>query len=447
MKATARAGMHPVWSAFLYRIVAIALLTLVIWLVGDATYALAFATVASVLLMANRTHHMVNLARWIEGRDERDFPQAGGAWGQVFLSLSRRLRWEAQEIAMVHAEAEAFRDAMAALPDGVVLVNGLSQVSWCNPAAEKHLGIRLEEDQGRVLTHLIRIPGFAEYLQLNDPSEPFTFTCGSDRAMVLGLELVPVGNGQHLIVTFDISDIQHAEAMRRDFVANVSHELRTPLTVIHGFLEHLADEGVAPENRQQFVGLMQDQSQRMLRLVDDLLALSRLESERLPRREERIDMPALVARLVDEAKGLSNGRHRFESHADPVDLRGDPDELRSAFGNLLSNAVRYTPEGGTITVEWQDSLGGPSFSVTDTGIGIAAEALPRLTERFFRVDKGRSRETGGTGLGLAIVKHVLIRHQADLRILSAPGEGSTFTVRMPAERRVRDEAAAPTSAS
>ena len=438
---TPKTGMHPVWWAFIGRIVVIAVIATILGLVFDAVWGLSAAVLLLVALMASRTKHMAYLARWIEGRDERDFPQAGGAWGQVFLALSRRLRWEAQEMALVHAEAAAFREAMSALPDGIVLINGLSQIAWCNPAAERHLGIRHEKDQGRVITHLVRMPGFAEYLQLNDPAEPFTFTSVGDRNVVLGLEVVQVGNGQHLLVTFDVSDIQHAEAMRRDFVANVSHELRTPLTVIHGFLEHLAGDGLPDADRKQFVGLMQDQSERMLTLVDDLLTLSRLESERLPRRDDLIDMDALVARLIDEAKLLSSGRHEISARVAPVDLRGDPDELRSAFANLLSNAVRYTPQGGSIVVEWEDSLGGPTFSVADTGIGIAAEALPRLTERFFRVDKGRSRETGGTGLGLAIVKHVLIRHQADLRILSTPGEGSVFAVRLPAERRVRRDAA------
>ncbi|HEY5762244.1 MAG TPA: phosphate regulon sensor histidine kinase PhoR [Rhodocyclaceae bacterium] len=434
---TRRTGLHPVWWAFIGRIAAITVVALVVWLSAGPDWALAVAVLLLLVMMASRTQHMAFLARWIDGSDERDFPQAGGAWGEVFLALSRRLRWEAQEMARVHAEAAAFREAMAALPDGIVLVNGLSQIVWCNSAAEQHMGINREKDKGRVITHLVRMPGFAEYLQLNDRAEPFSFTSVGDRNVVLGLEVVPVGNGQQLLVSFDVSEIRQAEAMRRDFVANVSHELRTPLTVIHGFLEHLAGDALPEADRRQFVGLMQDQSARMLTLVDDLLTLSRLESERLPRREELIDMDALVARLVDEAKLLSNGRHEISAQIAPVDLRGDPDELRSAFANLLSNAVRYTPEGGKISVEWEDSLGGPTFSVADTGIGIAAEALPRLTERFFRVDKGRSRETGGTGLGLAIVKHVLIRHQADLRILSTPGEGSIFAARMPVERCVR----------
>jgi two-component system phosphate regulon sensor histidine kinase PhoR len=428
--------MHPVWQAFVARIVALALLTLGVWLLFDIVVALGFAVLATVVLMADRTRAIASLSRWIEGRDDRDFPKAGGAWGAVFLALARRLRWDAQAMALVEAEAAAFRQAMAALPDGVVLLNGLSQISWCNPAAERHLGIRLNEDAGRSITHIVRIPGFAEYLQLNDPAEPFTFSGGGERERVLGLEMVPVGNGGHLLVTFDISDVHHAEAMRRDFVANVSHELRTPLTVIHGFLEHLADPAMPAAERAHFVALMEEQTGRMLRLVDDLLKLSRLESERLPRRDEAIAMPALIERLVEEAKSLSRGEHRFEVEIDAVDARGDPDELYSAFGNLLSNAVRYTPAGGTITVRWQDALGGPSFAVTDTGIGIAPEAIPRLTERFFRVDKGRSRDTGGTGLGLAIAKHVLLRHQADLRIVSSPGEGSTFTVRLPPERRI-----------
>ncbi|MEW6592062.1 MAG: phosphate regulon sensor histidine kinase PhoR, partial [Pseudomonadota bacterium] len=241
------------------------------------------------------------------------------------------------------------------------------------------------------------------------------------------------GEGKKLLVARDITDLERVDAMRRDFIANVSHELRTPLTVVGGFVETLADApALPPEESRRYYDLMLDHTRRMQRLLDDLLTLSRLEgSERTP--DEAVDVPALALALKTEAESLSRGRHRvvlrLESDAW---LKGNLQEIRSALGNLVSNAVRYTPEGGEIALAWRERDGEGVFSVTDTGEGIAAEHIPRLTERFYRVDRSRSRETGGTGLGLAIVKHVLTRHEARLDIQSIPGKGSTFSAVFPA---------------
>ena len=252
-----------------------------------------------------------------------------------------------------------------------------------------------------------------------------------------------------MVITRDITQREQVDAMRRDFIANVSHELRTPLTVVNGFMEMLLDERQEdPAVRRHHLQLMQEQAHRMSRLVEDLLTLSRLESSESSVVEEVVDVQSLMNEVADEARVLSGGRHRIEVGPARAFLRGNREELRSAFGNLVSNAIRYTPDGGRISLSWNtDEAGGGRFDVADTGIGVAAEHIARLTERFYRVDKSRSRETGGTGLGLAIVKHVLLRHDARLDVHSEVGEGSTFSAVFPASRIVSAAAAAAAQAA
>jgi two-component system phosphate regulon sensor histidine kinase PhoR len=256
-------------------------------------------------------------------------------------------------------------------------------------------------------------------------------------ALVLSVRVVPYGQDQKLLLSRDITQAEKLETMRRDFVANVSHELKTPITVVSGFLETLADGKVRLDEQRgkQVIAIMREQSERMQRLIEDLLTLSALESGTAPASEAPIDMPRFVGALVEEARALSAGRHSIvvESLV-RGSLYGNEPELQSAFGNLISNAIRYTPQGGVIYVSWTERAGGGVFTVRDSGIGIEPRHIPRLTERFYRVDSSRSRETGGTGLGLAIVKHVLTRHQALLEIRSAPGEGSSFSAVFPARR-------------
>jgi two-component system phosphate regulon sensor histidine kinase PhoR len=257
-----------------------------------------------------------------------------------------------------------------------------------------------------------------------------------NREITLSLQLVPFGEDKKLLVARDITDLERVDAMRRDFIANVSHELRTPLTVVGGFVETLAEAPDLPvtESRRYF-DLMLDHTRRMQRLLDDLLTLSRLENEEHSLKEELVNVPELARALKTEAESLSRGRHRVSLRLESgASLKGSLQEIRSALGNLVSNAVRYTPEGGEITLAWRERDGEGVFSVTDSGEGIAAEHIPRLTERFYRIDRSRSRETGGTGLGLAIVKHVLTRHGARLDIQSTPGKGSTFSAIFPASR-------------
>jgi two-component system phosphate regulon sensor histidine kinase PhoR len=289
--------------------------------------------------------------------------------------------------------------------------------------------------QGKPIDQLLSDPIFRSFLATGDFSRPLQMPAPVDDSIMLEVRIVPYGKGNLLLQARDITRLAQLETIRRDFVANVSHEMRTPLTVIHGYLETLADSGDRGlQPWLQIVNQMQQQSSRMQRIVEDLLLLSRLESTHQTERQEIVDVAALLAALKEEAEGLSGEQgHVIVLEVEPdLKIEGSTSELDSAFSNLVFNAVRYTPAGGEIRMRWWlEEEGGPCFSVTDTGIGIQAEHIPRLTERFYRVDVGRSRQSGGTGLGLAIVKHVLIRHDARLEIESEPGKGSTFTCRFP----------------
>jgi len=305
---------------------------------------------------------------------------------------------------------------------------------WCNDAAREHLGIDAERDRNQPIANMVRAPEFVEYLRAGDFGDPVRLP-SPDGRHTLSLQIVSFGDEEHLLLSQDVTGAARVEAMRRDFVANVSHELRTPLTVLAGFLETIQDLKLDAARVRDYVGLMAPQAERMKRLIDDLLTLSALEHAPPPPDTDRIVLRPLLERVKAEAEVLSAGRHRVSLDIEgPHDLLGAEREIASAFTNLATNAVRYTPTGGQIRLRWASSTVGGKFSVEDTGIGIDPEHLPRLTERFYRIDRGRSRESGGTGLGLSIVKHALARHQAVLAIESTPGKGSRFVARFPAAR-------------
>ncbi|CAK0740992.1 Phosphate regulon sensor protein PhoR [Gammaproteobacteria bacterium] len=367
-------------------------------------------------------------------------PEALGAWGDAFAALFRLHRAERAAQRRLTATLDHLRQAAEALPEGVVLLDKNLRIEWVNPQSARDLGLNPEQDRGTPITHLLRDPKFITYL--SEGGDAIVLQRLGTPARTLSLAVVPFADRGRLLISRDISAIERADTVRRDFIANVSHELRTPLTVIVGFLETLVDEShenathsansPATLARQAALTLMSEQANRMQRLVDDLLTLSRLDEYRLPEHEEIVDMAAMLVALTHESIALSAGRHAIVSDTKTtLRLRGNLQELRSAFTNLVSNAVRYTPEGGKIALSWKLFRGQPTFEVTDTGVGIAAEHVPRLTERFYRVDKGRSSATGGTGLGLAIVKHVLLRHGAQLEIQSEPAKGSTFRAIFP----------------
>jgi two-component system phosphate regulon sensor histidine kinase PhoR len=339
---------------------------------------------------------------------------------------------------------ERFQQASEAIPDGIVVLDAANRIDWANPRALAHLGLDLKHDRGQPIVNLLRQPEFHRYLEVGDYGASIIVASNRDPGRKLALQLVPFAADQKLLMSRDVTELEAVGRMRRDFIANVSHELKTPLTVISGFIETLQDVEVDERQRARFLQLMQEQAKNMQRLVADLLTLSALESEQNPVQEERFAVVPLLLGLSSDAKALSKGEHRIALDiGDAAIVHGSREELASAFGNLISNAIRYTPPQGTITLAWRvDADGSGVFTVTDTGIGIAAEYVPRLTERFYRIDRSRSRATGGTGLGLAIVKHVLLRHQAELEIESERGKGSRFAIRLPAKRVERAPATA-----
>jgi two-component system phosphate regulon sensor histidine kinase PhoR len=428
--------MPSVWLSLLLRLAAAALGGLVVGaLFGAAAGALVVCAILLLLLLAH-TAHLARLQRWLKAPEQRDIPDAWGAWGNVFVDLYRMLRRERKARARIEADLDVFSQAAEASPDGLVFLDAEDHILWCNRVAERHLGLRGERDAGLLVTNLIRLPGFAEFIASAMEGAALLYRPPEKKGRVLSLEAIRFGQDRKLLISFDVTQIERAETVRRDFVANVSHELRTPLTVISGFIEHMLEDPSpgAGEMKQQ-LAMMHEQAGRMLRLVDDLLTLSRLEDEVQLPREEEFDVRDLVYDISAEGRRLSGGRHSITCEVVPALLKGSREELRSAFSNLVSNAVRYTPDGGRIVLHWEIKDDGKGvFAVEDSGIGIPEEHIPRLTERFYRVDRGRSRESGGTGLGLSIVKHVLLRHQASLEIRSVPGLGSTFSAVFPAWR-------------
>jgi two-component system phosphate regulon sensor histidine kinase PhoR len=375
------------------------------------------------------------LARWADAALEEAVPEGRGTWALAYAALYRRVRMRSARQRDLRLALDRFVSGAEALPEGVVVLDGANRIQWANPRAQTHLGIELRHDVRAPIMNLVRQPAFVQYLNGGDFSEPVVFESQREAGLTLSIQIVPFGVEEKLLMSRDITRLEAVARLRRDFIANVSHELKTPLTVLTGFLETLADMRLEERQRQRYLALMSEQAQNMQRLIDDLLTLSALESEHSVPQEAEFAIAPLLLQISADAKALSAGRHEITLNIrDPAIVLGSRDELASAFGNLVSNAVRYTPEGGRIALDWGVTADGGEFSVADTGIGIAAEHIARLTERFYRVDRSRSRATGGTGLGLAIVKHVLIRHQAELAIDSAPAQGSRFTVRLPARR-------------
>jgi two-component system phosphate regulon sensor histidine kinase PhoR len=393
----------------------------------------AFA--AGVLaLLIHHLRHLARLGQWLSHPLPGQIPEGQGSWDEVFAALHRFEREAAKREEMLAEALARFRRAAQALPDGVVMLDHANHIEWCNRTAEVQLELDSRADVGQPIVNLVREPEFIAYLASDDrpPSRPVRITRGP--ALSLSLRLIPYGRSQKLLLSRDTTQFERVETMRRDFVANVSHELRTPLTVLVGFLETVRELKLDPQRVRDYLGMMREQASRMHRIIEDLLTLSVLESAPPPP-AERVRVAPLLERLRADAAALSGGQHTVSLQgSSAVDLLGSESELFSAFGNLISNAIRYTPAGGKVTIHWREDEGGASLTVEDTGLGIAPEHIPRLTERFYRVDRSRSRETGGTGLGLAIVKHAVARHQATLDVDSKPGAGSRFTVRFPPQR-------------
>jgi len=401
----------------------------VVWWMGGLVAGLLFAIGALVVALFMQLRYLHELGEWLVEPHSSRLPDGWGAWTDVFARLYRLRREDERHQAEMAEWLARFREAMQLLPEGVAIMDDVLFLEWCNGAAERHLGLTMARDKGLRVTNLVRHPEFIDYVILGRYEQPLTL---SFRGRKLECRIIPFENRRQILVTHDATDTERIEAMRRDFIANASHELRTPLTVIVGFLEiAMSDPGLDAATRIAHLDLMTEQAHRMQRLIGDMLTLSRLESDEFPLKRERVDIRAMVESVASETRALSGGRHQVAVEIDGPDVMGSLEELRSAFANLASNAVRYSPNGGTIRLKWARGEDNLQFSVTDCGIGIEPIHISRLTERFYRVDKSRSRETQGTGLGLAIVKHVLLRHGGRLIISSVPGQGSTFTACLP----------------
>jgi len=397
--------------------------------------ALLGMALALLLVIAVDALRGARLLRWLAGEHATSAPRDAGLWAELAYRAERAIRQRDKAIATEHQRLVDFLSAIEASPNGVVLLDRQDQITWCNPSAADHLGLDARRDIGQPITNLVRIPAFVGYMQSREWREPLTLT-DMGRGTTLQMVVRAYGEQQTLLITQDITERQRAEAMRRDFVANVSHEIRTPLTVLAGFVETMGSLPLSGSERGRVLQLMQQQTDRMQTLVADLLTLAQLEGSPRPAIDRWLDLASLLERAVADGRTLSAGRHRIDvTPVVDVEVAGQDSELFSAVVNLVTNAVRYTPEGGRILVGWRlrgDGQG--EIEVSDTGIGIAREHLPRLTERFYRVDGSRSRETGGTGLGLAIVKHVMQRHGGNLEVESTLGLGSRFRLVLPAGR-------------
>lgn len=428
------------------RILALVLAALLVGATVEAIPATIIIVLALCLIW--QLHQTHRFSKWLEDNELEQIPVREGndIWAQLYrqvYQIRRRSRRRKQRLADL---LERYQSSAAALPDGVVALRADFSINWFNRTAGSWLGLA-SRDLGQRIDNLVRYPDFIRYLQAEGYNDQLKLVMPDRSDRVLSMQIIPYGGDQYLLVARDISQIHRMEVMRRDFVANASHELRTPLTVFTGYLETLIERFHDHPSLGPALTQMQHQASRMNQLIQDLLRISRLETLEPGQRDKAVDVPALVERILSETRALSNGAHTIDP--EEIDsglwLQGDEQHLYSAFANLLSNAVQYTPSGGRVMASWQRIDGGCQFVVADTGIGVPSQHISRLTERFYRVDPGRSSSVGGTGLGLSIVKHVLRLHEATLSIESVPGEGSRFICRFPNSRtlsakrdRVRD---------
>jgi two-component system phosphate regulon sensor histidine kinase PhoR len=427
---------NTIWVRTLWLLLAIAGLVLApLALSFGLAWGLAGVIACLLLMLFWQLFHLRQLMGWLDGPIDTPLPRGRGAWEIALAGMHRRVRIRNGQQQVLAETLDRFIRAFQALPDGVIAFDRHQHISWINERAETHFALSAAIDRGQALTNLIRHPDFVSYLDAGRFGEPLIYRGGRVEGLTLMLQIIPYAEDQNLLVSRDISQIERIETMRSDFIANVSHELKTPLTVVAGFSEMLADgyESYSDSEIRHYLALICEQNARMQRLIEDLLTLSSLESAVGAPNEEAVPLEPMLRSVLAEAQALSKGRHEIVLSVEtPSLLLCCANELRSAFSNLAGNAVHYTPPGGRIALSWRVHQGVGEFVVADSGIGIAAQHLPRLTERFYRVDRSRSRETGGTGLGLAIVKHVLTRHHATLEIESEPGKGSRFIARFPA---------------
>jgi two-component system, OmpR family, phosphate regulon sensor histidine kinase PhoR len=422
------------WRRELWRLILLVGIGLLVgWLLSRPWPGLAVGLAAC---LGYHLRQLFRLYRWLTLDAQSEPPAASGIWGDLLDRLYRYQKGQRHTQERLLRTLRRIQESSEAMRDSVVMLDRHGDMEWWNSAAERMLGLRAAHDRGHHITNLVRDPRFVDYFHRRDYREPLTLTSPIDDQMVLQCQITLYGDDERLLMARDITRLHRLEEMRRDFVANVSHELRTPLTVLAGYLETYATYAdQLPPRFARGLPRMQEQTARMQNLVSDLLLLSRLEIDRGGQDHVPLDMAALLARVQRDAAALSAGRQAIEVELDePRALIGSEQEIHSALSNLAFNAVRYTPPGSCIVLRWRARGDGASLEVEDDGEGIDPVHLPRLTERFYRVDKGRSTATGGTGLGLAIVKHVLLRHDARLEIDSRPGQGARFRCHFPAQR-------------
>ncbi|MEC8898518.1 MAG: phosphate regulon sensor histidine kinase PhoR [Pseudomonadota bacterium] len=426
------------WSRYLRLIItALAGTTLVGFYFGEPLYGLLVGLVAYLwwtLVQARR------LYQWLGNPSASDeAPQSIGLWGDIFDSLHKLHQNHLMTQDRLRARINRVQESTNAMRDGVIMTDARGAMEWWNGSAEYLLGFRRSTDQGQYIHNLIRNPAFKAYFDTRDYREPLEINSPAKPHIHLQIQISLFGDDDRLIVAKDVTRLYQLEQMRRDFVGNVSHEMRTPLTVISGYLETLVDHGdELPAKWRRAINTMAAQASRMEALITDLILLSRIETGEHTVDDTLTDVDALLNQICHDARALSGDKgHQITVQiSDHRLLQGDESQLRSAFSNLVFNAVKYTPAGGAITVAWSTNRDGAHLSVKDTGIGIDPIHIPRLTERFYRADPSRHKDTGGTGLGLAIVKHVLINHDGNLEIRSKVGEGSEFICHFPRERLV-----------
>jgi two-component system, OmpR family, phosphate regulon sensor histidine kinase PhoR len=417
---------------------------LVGWLTGVALVGLLFGIALGLgAMLLFDAMKGARLLAWLRSDAKGAAPQEVGFWGEIGYLTQKVLQRREQRIEHEQQRLTQFLAAVEASPIGVLLLDVHHQISWCSRVAAEHLGLDPKRDVAQPVTNLVRAPAFVEHMSAGPSEQPVSFPGPNGNR--LSALVQPYGDGLQLVLTQDITERERAETMRRNFVANVSHEIRTPLTVLAGFVETMSELQLTEAERKRVLVLMTAQAQRMQQLVADLLTLAQLEGSPRPSVDQWVKVAGLLDRARADASALSGGRHELHFDAgDAAEVAGNESELQSALTNLVVNAVRYTPPGGRIDVQWSTSDdGGGALRVSDTGIGIAREHLPRLTERFYRVDGSRSRDTGGTGLGLSIAKHVVQRHGGEIDIQSEPGKGSTFRLLLPPSRVRRASPALP----
>ena len=404
------------------------------YLLGSAPWLLLVGACAYV---AWHVYHVHLLARWLASGGREPEPATRGIWAQVFESLSRIHRQNRKRKKRLRKVVMRFQQAAEAMPDGAIVLDADGVILWMNKASSRLLGLEHPRALGQPVSNFIRHPSFADILNLESSDEPLNITSPLREELQLLVRIVPYGGSRRLMLVRDVTRIYNLEQMRKDFVANVSHELRSPLTVIVGYLETLEDDPLLPADLGRPVAQMSQQASRMSLIVEDLLQLSRLEATPGAAAAAPVAVVDMLGMIAKDARAIREGAHRVVHEADSeLSLLGDWNELYSAFSNIAFNAVQHTHPGGTIRLGWRSDGTGARLDVTDTGEGIESHHIPRLTERFYRVDKARSHEMGGTGLGLAIVKHVLVRHDGRLEVESQLGEGSRFSCRFPAHRVV-----------